>query len=807
MATAAQIYRKDAWFWRPSVSRAFDGDFWASVTQVAATSKVSIPATSRAVNRSNGRAAYLRYPFYFEPSIHGTILTQATKIYQNYPVDGVAQSRVAEIYRGSLPSVTSGGNPSTAPVLGVGDVLLAEGSVDNGSIEVEEAGDYLTSGEKPHVGVFATAIVGRKTFDNQRYVWIIPGNDGVAAYSPNTGIDVVSVTHGTDDSLTVTSTNKALGNDYLFPTCCVIESAKWLDRLLYTGGLSSATTLASLAFVSTTSAQSAIQDCPESMTKSAALSVSNTGYILLTGGINDTVDGSKTSVITFNANEAAAGWEVWNPADPKGWALSANELITARRDHQMVVVTDGAGNKKVLVVGGKDGAIFNDGAEGELIFQVGTPINKCETMAFTDTEGALPDAAWQATGSMSYGRYAFGMIKLPDGRVLVVGGIGSHPNYPIADDTDLEYNYELQSCEIYDPVAGSWTPVEDMKDPHSYCVCNYIPEANKVYVYGGYTSTKIEYLDLSTMTWRASKYTLPSACVGGAAINLDFNFCGLLGGGAYDTDTDTFTANDDVTDGSSWNSIRTNVPEYTRYDGLNAEWVITDYDDRNGIFTLDSNPIGDFTNTNIRWSDADLDSGQVRFVLVKAVTSSETDVIGPFSFDLEQPFSISGTNLVLDQDIKKGMQYSTITVASGASGVSAGYLLFQYGYQNQTGPVKCYGHLDDLTLMVDAGFKFPADLDSGSSINVLYQRAAYQSDSYVGSFWLTASNAGRAAAIDYIKMVSAAGIQLDIVTRYPGDRGIGNEGYPISGNYKLSDIVECFGRDDVYLELEEARAS
>jgi hypothetical protein len=55
-------------------------------------------------------------------------------------------------------------------------------------------------------------------------------------------------------------------------------------------------------------------------------------------------------------------------------------------------------------------------------------------------------------------------------------------------------------------------------------------------------------------------------------------------------------------------------------------------------------------------------------------------------------------------------------------------------------------------------------------------------------------------------MISAAGIDLDIVTRYPGDRGLGAEGFPTFGNYKVSDIVPVFGRDDIEAELEEARS-
>jgi hypothetical protein len=133
-------------------------------------------------------------------------------------------------------------------------------------------------------------------------------------------------------------------------------------------------------------------------------------------------------------------------------------------------------------------------------------------------------------------------------------------------------------------------------------------------------------------------------------------------------------------------------------------------------------------------------------------------------------------------------------------------LLFNYGYSDQVGPVRCLRAIDDTTLMVDGGFVFPNDLASGSVINVLFQRAAYQPESFVGSFWLTASTAGRSATIDILNDISAAGIELDITTRYPGDRGLGNEGCPTSDNYKLTDILEMFCGDRVDSELLAAKA-
>jgi hypothetical protein len=251
--------------------------------------------------------------------------------------------------------------------------------------------------------------------------------------------------------------------------------------------------------------------------------------------------------------------------------------------------------------------------------------------------------------------------------------------------------------------------------------------------------------------------------------------------------------------GSSWNAIRANTPEYARYDGLNAEWRVDSYDAGTDTLYIESWAIGDYTNTNVKWSEG------TSLILAKAVPSSITDIIGPYIFDLGQPFAIGGVNLALNQEVFAGVAYSALQVTGDATLVGPGWLVFNYKLKSQEGPIRCFGATDDTTLIIDAGYKFRNHLGYGSKVSLLFQRGAFEPTIPIGSFWVTASNAGRAAAIDMLRQISAAGIELDITTRYPGDISLGGAGFPTFGNYKLSDIVAIFGRDDVSAELEEAR--
>lgn len=63
---------------------------------------------------------------------------------------------------------------------------------------------------------------------------------------------------------------------------------------------------------------------------------------------------------------------------------------------------------------------------------------------------------WTATGAMNVARQSPAGVLLPDGRVLVAGGAGASP-FP-----------SLASAEIYDPATGQWTLTGSMRDPRMW---------------------------------------------------------------------------------------------------------------------------------------------------------------------------------------------------------------------------------------------------------------------------------------------------------------------------------------------------
>jgi uncharacterized protein (TIGR03437 family) len=160
---------------------------------------------------------------------------------------------------------------------------------------------------------------------------------------------------------------------------------------------------------------SALQAPPFSSTQNFALMTARSehtatllvnGQVLLAGGLGN----SSTTLNSAELYEYAAG--TWG---------ATMQLIAARAGHTATLLPSG----KVLVAGGRS----QNGASS-------TVLNSAEL--YDPNTGT-----WTATGSLNQARYDHTATLLPNGKVLVAGGI--------------TLGQILNSAELYDPVTGAWT--------------------------------------------------------------------------------------------------------------------------------------------------------------------------------------------------------------------------------------------------------------------------------------------------------------------------------------------------------------
>ncbi len=99
---------------------------------------------------------------------------------------------------------------------------------------------------------------------------------------------------------------------------------------------------------------------------------------------------------------------------------------------------------------------------------------------------------WTATGSLNTARYEPTATLLPNGKVLVAGGFGT--------------SSYLTSAELYDPASGSWTATGSLNTARYQHTATLLPNG-KVLVAGGYNGsylTGAELYDPASGTWTAT---------------------------------------------------------------------------------------------------------------------------------------------------------------------------------------------------------------------------------------------------------------------------------------------------------------
>ncbi len=118
-------------------------------------------------------------------------------------------------------------------------------------------------------------------------------------------------------------------------------------------------------------------------------------------------------------------------------------------------------NGKVLAIGGS----FDDGVRGS--------IGSNDVTVLDSTELYDPSSGnWAMSGTMHFPRTEHAASILPNGKVLVTGGVAQ--GEPV-----------IQTAELYDPSTGSWTNIDNMPDCRSSHTSTVLLNG-KVLVVGGY---------------------------------------------------------------------------------------------------------------------------------------------------------------------------------------------------------------------------------------------------------------------------------------------------------------------------------
>ncbi len=171
----------------------------------------------------------------------------------------------------------------------------------------------------------------------------------------------------------------------------------------------------------------------------------------------------------FNSLASA---ELYDPAS--GTWTATGSLANGRSSHTATLLPNG----KVLVAGGSQPSANHGDPEA------------LESAELYDPASGV----WSETGSLAAARYSHTATLLPNGKVLVAGGVNAN-GFPA-------------SAELYNPATGSWTPADSLKTPRSNATATLLPNG-KVLVAGGYDTNNnhigvAELYDPASDAWTAT---------------------------------------------------------------------------------------------------------------------------------------------------------------------------------------------------------------------------------------------------------------------------------------------------------------
>ena len=162
---------------------------------------------------------------------------------------------------------------------------------------------------------------------------------------------------------------------------------------------------------------------------------------------------------------------------PSGKTTEAAPLTHARREHESLLLADG----RVLIIGGLRDETVD-----------GPNIDSLNSTEIYDPESD----SWSLGAVMAQGRGLHTATTLPDGKILVTGGVNTA-------------RQPLNSAELYDPSTDSWSPAASMsqsRDGHTGTLLS----DGRVFVVGGngtsggLSLTSAETYDPSSNSWSSA---------------------------------------------------------------------------------------------------------------------------------------------------------------------------------------------------------------------------------------------------------------------------------------------------------------
>ena len=151
---------------------------------------------------------------------------------------------------------------------------------------------------------------------------------------------------------------------------------------------------------------------------------------------------------------------------------------------------------------------------------------------------------------------------------------------------------------------------------------------------------------------------------------------------------------------------------------------------------------------------------------------------GPYIYDTSQPFTVGAIGTTTSQYLD-GTTGQVIQVADSSNFPdSSGYLIFEYGSENQEGPVPYIARPSSNTLLISPSYTLQKRHQSGTPVTIVSKKSPIilPRDGSAYNPYITDVVSGRKYAESLISSIAATGIQIVITVLFPSDQGLGKYG-------------------------------
>lgn len=158
-----------------------------------------------------------------------------------------------------------------------------------------------------------------------------------------------------------------------------------------------------------------------------------------------------------------------------------------------------------------------------------------------------------------------------------------------------------------------------------------------------------------------------------------------------------------------------------------------------------------------------------KIIITTSVSSDITEIKGPYIWQLDAPFTLSADTSTTVSNIVAGKTYKLLSLNTNDIPDGPGYIVIDYGKNNQEGPVQyLYKAAEDI-LAIDPSYTFQQFHDANASVVAVSKLGPHIPTGLGNEYppYLTNPPDARKLLQELITSVASAGIFIDFIIRYP----------------------------------------